>query len=84
MLCDGWSLRWVSHNKKTYLKDLYCHRKVVPNTMDGSIFRPVLNVIENLKFCHHIIIKIILEIVYQTICEIKLYVLFSHLVQHLG
>ena len=27
---DGWFLRWVSHDKKTYLRDLYCHRKLVP------------------------------------------------------
>ena len=52
--------------------------------MDGTIFRPVPNVMENLKSGHHIITEIILEIVYQTICEIKLYVLVSHLVQHLG
>ena len=34
------------------------------NTTDGTIFRPVLNVVENLKFCHHIITQIIPEIVY--------------------
>jgi len=27
---DGWSLRWVSHNIKTHLKEPYCHRELVP------------------------------------------------------
>jgi len=27
---DGWSLRWVSHNMKTRLRDRYCHRELVP------------------------------------------------------
>ena len=29
--------------------------------MDGSIFKPVINVVENLKFCHHIITQIMLR-----------------------
>ena len=27
---DGWSLRWVSHDIKTRLRDLYCHQELVP------------------------------------------------------
>ena len=37
---DGWSLRWVSHDKKTYLRDLYCHRKLVPKVTIAGIAEP--------------------------------------------
>jgi len=30
---DGWSLRWVSHNIKTHLKEPYCHWELVPKVV---------------------------------------------------